>query len=137
MEIAVEEGDLETERQLHREALWLETSIATAPAECLNDVGLKLGLLLDHSPCGGIREAIQTHNLQAIGTVMAFILKADGVVSDYGAKLLHMDAVSTHRGPAGRMRRLSDRPAPHAESGTEAIKRALQSSPARKQSLPG
>jgi len=86
---------------LHRDVLWLETSIATAPAECLNDVGLKLGLLLDHSPCGGIREAIQTHHLQALGTVVAFILKADGVVSDYGAKLLHMDAIANHRGAEG------------------------------------
>ncbi|MGD9742118.1 MAG: hypothetical protein AB7J30_14785 [Hyphomicrobium sp.] len=86
---------------MHRDVLWLETSIATAPAECLNDVGLKLGLLLDHSPCGGIREAIQTHHLQALGTVVAFILKADGVVSDYGAKLLHMDAIANHRGAEG------------------------------------
>lgn len=103
LEIATEEGDRETERALHREALWLETSIATAPAADLNDVGLKLLLLLGESLCGGISEQVRPHHIQAIRTAMAYLAHAQGIVSEKGRAMLHMDAVSTFRGPGGEL----------------------------------
>lgn len=63
--------------------------MAAVPAEDLNDVGLKLGLLLDEALCGGIREEVQAHHFKAIGTALAFILRAQGVMSDTGRRMLH------------------------------------------------
>jgi len=68
---------------------------------------------------------------------MAFILKAGGVVSDYGAKLLHMEAVTTHRAPdksfasfdsnhrINLQGRLSDGPASLLKPSTTAVLRHL------------
>ena len=101
IERTAEDGDREQERALYRRALLLEATVATAPAETLNDVGLKLGLLLDCALCGGIREQVQTHHVQAIETAMAYLLMAAGRISEQGAQMLHMDAVATHRRPEG------------------------------------
>lgn len=101
IERAAEIGDRNEERALYRRALGLEQAIAAAPAENLNDVGLELGLLLDCALCGGIREKVQTHHIQAIESALARILTAAGIVSEIGAKLIYMDAIAAHRRPDG------------------------------------